>query len=78
MYVSVYFLAPEVQNRFHWCLVLGICFRISQMNLILLYIGCAENKAQTEIVILPKGLVPYIRSNFITIFSFYCKHFWVW
>jgi len=50
MYVSVYVLAPVVQNGFHLCLVLGISFGSSQMNLILLYIGCAENKAQTEIM----------------------------
>jgi len=50
MYVSAYILAPEVQTGFHWCLVLGNSFGSSQMNLILLYIGCAENKAQTEIM----------------------------
>jgi hypothetical protein len=64
MYVSIYFLAPEVQNRFHWRLVLGICYGSSQMNLILLYIGCAENKAQTEIMNFTKRVVTLHKIRF--------------
>ena len=45
IYVSVYFLAPEVQNGFDWCLVLESCFWSSQMNLVLLY-TCVQKKTE--------------------------------
>jgi hypothetical protein len=78
MYASVYFLALEVQSGFHWCLVLGICFGSSQMNLIILYVGCTENKAQTEVVNFTKRVGTLHKIRFYRIFSFCCKHFWMW
>lgn len=53
MYVSIFF-SPAVQNGFHWCLVLEVCSGSSQMNLILMHIGCAACKAQTEFLNFPR------------------------